>query len=277
MRSRQGRTPDRDGPLLASPDVPIYIEELFSLTGRVALVTGGSSGIGYAMAEALGRAGAAVVLVARRERELAEAAARLDGHGVRAATISADLGDRAAIARVCEQADGFFGGIDILVNDAANNIRRPMADLTAGDYDQTIAVNLTAPFLLGQHFGPRMAARGWGRIINIGSQQSISAFGDSGVYGAAKAAVCGLTRSQAEAWSGRGVTANTIVPGFVLTPLTAPAQAVPGRVEAMAARSMTGRNGVPGDFHGVAVFLASDAASYVTGQAICVDGGFSVH
>jgi gluconate 5-dehydrogenase len=257
--------------------MPIYTEELFSLTGRVALVTGGSSGIGYAVAEALGRAGAAVVLVARRRKELAEAVGRLEGHGVRAAAISADLGDRADVARVCEEAEDFFGEIDILVNDAANNIRRPMAELTVDDYDQTIAVNLTAPFLLGQHFGPRMAARGRGRIINIGSQQSISAFGDSGVYGAAKAAVCGLTRSQAEAWSAHGVTSNTIIPGFVLTPLTAPAQAVPGRVEQLAARSMTGRNGVPDDFRGVAVFLASDASSYVTGQAICVDGGFSVH
>ncbi|WP_030508107.1 SDR family NAD(P)-dependent oxidoreductase [Microbispora rosea] len=257
--------------------MPTYIEELFSLTGRVALVTGGSSGIGYAIAEALGRAGAAVVLVARRRRELAEAVGGLEDHGVRAAAISADLGDRADVARVCEEAGDVFGEIDILVNDAANNIRRPMAELTADDYDQTIAVNLTAPFLLGQHFGPRMAARGRGRIINIGSQQSISAFGDSGVYGAAKAAVCGLTRSQAEAWSAHGVTSNTIIPGFVLTPLTAPAQAVPGRVEHMATRSMTGRNGVPGDFRGVAVFLASDASSYVTGQTLCVDGGFSVH
>ncbi|MEU7694441.1 SDR family oxidoreductase [Microbispora hainanensis] len=257
--------------------MPTYIEELFSLTGRVALVTGGSSGIGYAIAEALGRAGAAVVLVARRQKELTEAVDRLHGLGVRAAAISADLGDRAGVARVCEEAGGFFGEIDILVNDAANNIRKPMAELTPGDYDQTIAVNLTAPFLLGQHFGPRMAARGRGRIINIGSQQSISAFGDSGVYGTAKAGICGLTRSQAEAWSARGVTSNTLIPGFILTPLTAPAQAVPGRVEQMAARTMTGRNGVPDDFRGVAVFLASDSSSYVTGQAICVDGGFSVH
>lgn len=257
--------------------MPTYIEELFSLTGRVALVTGGSSGIGYAIAEALGRAGASVVLVARRQKELAEAVDRLQGHGVRAAAISADLGDRADIARVCEEADGFFGEIDILVNDAANNIRKPMAELTADDYDQTIAVNLTAPFLLGQHFGPCMAARGRGRIINIGSQQSISAFGDSGVYGTAKAGICGLTRSQAEAWSAHGVTSNTLIPGFILTPLTAPAQAVPGRVEQMAARTMTGRNGAPDDFRGVAVFLASDSSSYVTGQAICVDGGFSVH
>ncbi|MEW9529510.1 SDR family NAD(P)-dependent oxidoreductase [Microbispora sp. NPDC049125] len=254
-----------------------YIEELFSLTGRVALITGGSSGIGYAIAEALGRSGAAVVLVARREKELARAVHTLEAHGVRAAAVSADLGDRAAVARVCAEAAGFFGEIDILVNDAANNIRRPMEQLTPGDYDETIAVNLTAPFLLGQHFGPRMASNGWGRIINIGSQQSISAFGDSGVYGAAKAAICGLTRSQAEAWSKAGVTSNTIIPGFVLTPLTEPAQAVPGRVEALAARSMTGRNGIPADFAGAAVFLAGDASAYVTGQAICVDGGFSVH
>ncbi|WP_067169923.1 SDR family NAD(P)-dependent oxidoreductase [Microtetraspora niveoalba] len=254
-----------------------YVGELFSLHGRTALVTGGSSGIGQAIATALGRAGAAVVIVARRPAELAAAVRTLQEQGVRAAAVSADLGDRADVARVCAEAPRHFGDIDILVNDAANNIRRPMGDLTTDDYDRTIAVNLTAPYLLGQHFGPRMAARGHGRIINIGSQQSISAFGDSGAYGVSKAAVCGLTRSQAEAWSAHGVTSNTIIPGFVLTPLTAPAQAVPGRVEALAARSMTGRNGVPDDFAGIAVFLAGDASAYVTGQAICVDGGFSVH
>lgn len=255
----------------------MYLDELFSLSGRVALVTGGSSGIGYGMAQALGRAGADVVIVARREVELAKAVQNLESHGMRAGAISADLGDRTAVARICDEAPGFFGDVDILVNDAANNIRKPMADLTVDDYDETIAVNLTAPYLLGQHFGPRMAARGWGRIINVGSQQSISAFGDSGAYGAAKAAICGLTRSQAEAWSRRGVTSNAIIPGFVLTPLTEPAQAVPGRVEELAARSMTGRNGTPGDFASAAVFLAGDAAAYVTGQTICVDGGFSVH
>jgi gluconate 5-dehydrogenase len=236
-------------------------------------VTGGSSGIGYVIAEALGRAGADVVIVARRQAELDRAVERLGGHGVRAASISADLGDRQAVERVCAAA----GRIDILVNDAANNIRKPMAELTTDDYEQTIAVNLTAPYLLGQHFGPRMAERGWGRIINIGSQQSVSAFGDSGVYGAAKAALGGLTRSQAEAWSPRGVCVNTIIPGFVLTPLTEPAQAVPGRVEQLAARHMTGRNGLPEDFAGAAVFLASDACAFVTGQMLFVDGGFFVH
>ncbi|MEV7013185.1 SDR family oxidoreductase [Streptosporangium sp. NPDC051022] len=254
-----------------------YLDSLFALTGRVALVTGGSSGIGYAIAEALGRAGASVVIVARREPELARAVQGLRSHGVRAASVSADLGDRADVTRVCEEAPTFFGDVDILVNDAANNIRLPMERLTSDDYERTMAVNITAPYLLGQHFGPRMAERGWGRIINIGSQQSISAFGDSGAYGVSKAAIAGLSRSQAEAWSARGVCSNTVVPGFVLTPLTEPAQAVPGRVEALAARSMTGRNGVPEDFAGVAVLLASQACAYLTGQTVCVDGGFSVH
>lgn len=253
-----------------------YLSELFSLANRVALVTGGSSGIGYGIAEALGRAGAAVVLVARRPGPLAEAAERLREHGVRAAAISADLGDQDALTRVTAEAAGHFGEIDILVNDAANNIRRPMAELTPADYEQTIAVNLTAPYLLGQHFGPRMAARGWGRIINIGSQQALRAFGDSGVYGVAKAALCGLSRSQAEAWTRYGVTSNALIPGFVLTPLTEAAQAIPGRVEAMAARTMTGRNSLPADFAGAAVLLASPASAAITGQAICVDGGFSV-
>ncbi|MEV0162446.1 gluconate 5-dehydrogenase [Nonomuraea fuscirosea] len=250
-----------------------YLRELFSLHGRRALVTGGSSGIGYAIAEAIGRAGAEVVVVARRQAELDQAVARLRDHGVTASAISADLGDRAAVQRVCESA----GDIDILVNDAGNNIRKPMAELTVDDYERTIAVNLTAPYLLGQHFGPRMAERGWGRIMNVGSQQSISAFGDSGVYGASKAALAGLTRSQAEAWSARGVCVNTIMPGFVLTPLTEPAQAIPGRVEVMAARHMAGRNGTPEDFAGAAVFLAGDASAFVTGQLLFVDGGFSVH
>ena len=251
----------------------MYLDDLFALDGRRALVTGASSGIGYAMAEAIGRAGAEIVLVARRLPPLQAAAARMESLGVKTSFIAADLGRRADIERICESA----GDIDILVNDAANNIRKPMAQLTDDDYTETIAVNLTAPYLLGQHHGPRMAARGWGRIINVGSQQTISAFGDSGVYGAAKAALAGLTRSQAEAWSPHGVCVNTIVPGFVLTPLTEPAQSIPGRIEAMAARHMVGRNGLPADFAGAAVFLSGDASAFVTGQILYVDGGFSTH
>lgn len=250
-----------------------YLRDLFSLDGRRALVTGGSSGIGHAMAEALGRAGAEVVVVARGRQGLAAAVDRLAAHGVKASWISADMGVRADVERVIAEA----GQIDILVNDAANNIRKPMGELSDADYEQTIAVNLTAPYLLGQHYGPLMAGRGWGRIINVGSQQTISAFGDSGAYGVSKAAIGGLTRSQAEAWSPHGVCVNTIIPGFILTPLTEPAQSIPGRVELMASRHMVGRNGLPTDFAGAAIFLSSPAAAFVTGQTLYVDGGFSTH
>jgi NAD(P)-dependent dehydrogenase (short-subunit alcohol dehydrogenase family) len=138
-----------------------------------------------------------------------------------------------------------------------------------------MAVNLTAPFLLGQWFGPPMAERGWGRIINIASQQAVRAFGHSGGYGASKGGLVSLTRSQSEAWAARGVCCNAVSPGFVITPLTREAASDPGRAAALAARTMIGRNGEAGDFEGIAVFLASRASDYVTGQVIFVDGGFS--
>ena len=194
---------------------------------------------------------------------------------MRAAHVAADLSDRGALARAAADAAAAFGEPDIVVNAAGVNLRPPLAALTQQDWDLTMGVNLTAPFLLGQRFGPSMARRGYGRIINVGSQQSIRAFGNSGAYGVSKAGVIALTRSQAEAWSTDGVCCNAIVPGFVRTPMTEPVFADPGRSAALAARTMMGRNGLAGDFRGVAVFLASPAAGYVTGQAIFVDGGFS--
>jgi gluconate 5-dehydrogenase len=254
-----------------------YLESLFSLSGRVALVTGGSSGIGFAIAEALGRAGASVVLAARTASNLERAARTLEERGVAAGSIRADLSRRRDVDRLCGAAGEPFGPVDILVNCAGVNLRPPMSQLTDAEWEQTIAVNLTAPFRLGQHFAPRMAARGWGRIINVGSQQSERAFGNSGAYGISKAGIAGLTRSQAEAWSQHGVCAMTLMPGFVVTPMTAPTVAVPGREKALAERSMVKRNGVPADFAGAAVFLASPGAAYVTGTTLHVDGGFSVH
>ncbi|BCB81262.1 SDR family oxidoreductase [Phytohabitans flavus] len=253
-----------------------YLESLFSLAGRVALVTGGSSGIGRAIAEALGRAGANVVLVARREAPLAAAVAELGTVGVEAAAVAADLSDRAALREAAEAAVKWYGEPDILVNSAAINRRPHLSELTEDDWDATITANLDAPFLLGQRFGPAMAERGWGRIINIASQQSVRAYGNSGAYGAAKAGLAGLTRSQAEAWSRHGVTSNAIAPGIVRTPLTAELFADPARVATAAGRTMVGRNGELDDFAGVAVFVASESSAYVTGQMLFVDGGFSV-
>nr|WP_221376940.1 SDR family oxidoreductase [Actinoplanes polyasparticus] len=248
-----------------------YLESVFGLTGRTAMVTGGSSGIGRAMAVALGRAGARIVLVARRSEPMAEVIDELRGFGAEGQAISADLADRAAVARVVSSVEA----PDILVNSAAVNRRPPLSELTEDDWDVTMAANLTAPFLLGQAFGPRMAERGWGRIINVVSQQAFRAYGNSGAYGASKAGLVGLTRSQAEAWSAQGVCCNAIAPGVVRTPLTEPVFADPAIVAKHAARTMIGRNGVPADFGACAVFLAGDAAVAVTGQTLFVDGGYS--
>ncbi|GHD39497.1 SDR family NAD(P)-dependent oxidoreductase [Streptomyces galbus] len=254
-----------------------YLSELFSLDGRVALVTGGSSGIGRGVAEALARAGARVVIVARREAELAKTVAELEALGARAAWVSADLGTRAGVRAAAEEAVGAFGEPDILVNSAGVNLRPPMGEVGDDVWDTTLAVNLEAPFLLGERFGPGMAERGFGRIIHISSQQAHRAFVQSGVYGVSKGGLESLARSQAEAWSPYGVTSNTLVPGFVMTPLNARLSADPERVAALAARTMVGRNGLAEDFAGAAVFLASRASAYVTGQSLFVDGGLSVH
>jgi gluconate 5-dehydrogenase len=254
-----------------------YLSELFSLEGRVAVVTGGSSGIGKAIAGALAHAGARVVVVARSEQALSATIDELTGQGREAAWVSADLSTREHVKAAAEQAVRIFGEPDILVNSAGINLRPPMGDIDEAVWDRTMAVNLEAPFLLGQRFGPGMAERGFGRIIHVTSQQAHRAFVQSGAYGVSKGALESLARSQAEAWSPHGVTANTLVPGFVMTPLNQRLASDPEKVATLAARTMIGRNGLAEDFAGAAVFLASRASAYITGQAIFVDGGLSVH
>jgi gluconate 5-dehydrogenase len=242
----------------------------------MAVVTGGSSGIGAAMATALGRAGADVVLVARSAERLAAAAASLrEVSAGRVGYVPADLSDRREVERAATAVCEPFGEPDILVNCAGINLRPPMAGLSVSDWDLTMEVNLTAPFLLGQRFGPSMAARGWGRIINVTSQQASKAFANSGGYGASKGGLESLTRAQSEAWACRGVCCTCVCPGFVITPLTAQAASDASLVTALADRTMARRNGLPGDFEGAAVFLASRASDYVTGTTLYVDGGFS--
>lgn len=242
-----------------------YLADMFGLAGRTAVVTGGSSGIGRDIALALESAGATVAVVARR----ATPPVAIPHY------FSADLGDRSAVASVIDRIRDAHGDPDILVNSAGINRRPPMDSLTLDDWDATLAANLTAPFLLGQAFGPRMAARGWGRIINVVSQQAFRAYGNSGAYGASKGGLVALTRSQAEAWSRHGVCCNAIAPGVVHTPLTEAVFADEAKVAAHAARTMIGRNGVPEDFGACAIFLASAACAAVTGQTLFVDGGYS--
>lgn len=248
------------------------LDRLFALDGRVAFVTGGSSGIGLAIAEALGRQGARAILVGRNEARLRDAVASLAERGIEARSVAADLAGRDGPKRAVA---ALAWTPDILVNAAGMNLRKPFAEVSPEDFDLHMALHLRAPFLLTQLLAPSMAARGWGRILNIASLQSTRAFPDSAPYGAAKGGVVQLTRAIAEAWSARGVTCNAIAPGFFPTALTASVFADPERAARNAAQTAIGRNGTLPDLWGAAVFLASDASAYITGQTLHVDGGFT--
>ncbi len=248
---------------------------LFDLGGRHAVVTGGNSGIGEAMARALGLAGARVLLVARREGELAAAAARLAADGIDAQCLAADLTQAGTLNAVAQAAQRRLGQVDILVNAAGVNLRQPFAQVTPESWQAQIALHLSAPFFLTQALAPAMAARGWGRIINIASLQSFRAFANSAPYGAAKGGVVQLTRAIAQEWSARGVTCNAIGPGFFPTPLTAAVFDDAELAARHAAQTCAGRNGRLEDLHGATVFLASEASAYVSGQTLMVDGGYT--
>lgn len=252
-----------------------WLTAWFSLAGRRAVVTGGNAGIGEAMATALGRAGASVLLVARREDALAAASRRLQGEGVVVDTLAADLGSTATLPAVGQAILKRAGRVDILVNAAGINLRQPYADVTPEAWDRQIALHLAAPFFLTQALAPGMAERGWGRIINIASLQSTRAFANGAPYGAGKGGVLQLTRAIAQAWSSRGITCNAIGPGFFPTDLTAPVFADPQLAAMHASRTAIGRNGELPDLHGATVFLASPASGYVTGQTLMVDGGYT--
>nr|WP_310616825.1 SDR family oxidoreductase [Pantoea cypripedii] len=241
---------------------------LFDLQGKTALVTGGGSGIGAAMAEALAAAGAAVILAARREAQLAEVAQRLGGS---ARYLCADITRQAELSALAADC----GAVDILVNAAGVNLRQPFEEVSESAWDQQLALHLKAPFFLTQALAPGMAQRGWGRIINIASLQSSRAFDNSAPYGAGKGGIVQLTRAIAQRWGRQGITCNAIGPGFFPTALTGPVFADDALRERHAAHTCLGRNGEMADLHGVTLFLASNASAYITGQTLMVDGGYS--
>jgi gluconate 5-dehydrogenase len=216
-----------------------------------------------------------VVLVARREPELAAAEGAIKTAGGRAAHIACDLANREALFACAARAPEFFGAPDIVVNAAGINVRKPIDEITEADWDAVLRINLDASFFLPQRLVPAMIAKGWGRIVNIASLQSARAFPNTAPYGASKGGIAQLTRAQAEAWSRHGVCVNAIGPGFFATPLTAAVAGDPQRWNAMAAKTFAGRNGVLDDLRGAAIFLASRASDYVTGQLLFVDGGFT--
>lgn len=248
------------------------MSDLFDLTGRVACVTGASSGLGKRAAQCLAGAGANVVVVARREAPLR---ALGDEIGNAAAVVVADIADRSAIESTAEAIAVPFGAPDILVQAAGVNAREAADDVTADGWDRTLAINLSAPFFLAQSLVAAMKARRWGRIVNFASLQSFRAFPGGIAYGASKGAVAQMTRAMAEAWSPHGINANALAPGFIHTELTAAVFADEARAARNAAQTCVGRNGEPADLDGPLLFLASNASDYVTGQILAVDGGFT--
>ncbi len=252
----------------------LAIGQLFGLKGRTALVTGGNSGIGEAMAFALGAAGAKLILMARRTDALEGSAQRLRAQGMQVQTVSCDLSDIEATIAGAAQALS-LSPIDILVNAAGVNTREPFDKVSPQSWQTQINLHLSAPFFLTQALAPHMKARGWGRIINIASLQSYRAFGNSAPYGAGKGGVLQLTRAIAQEWSAHGITCNAIGPGFFPTALTAAVFANPELADKNAAQTCIGRNGTLEDLHGATVFLASNASAYITGQTLMVDGGFT--
>lgn len=245
---------------------------LFDLSGRVACVTGASSGLGQRAADVLVGAGAKVVGVARREAPLAEWAGRFGGA---AAYVVGDVAEREGLPGLVAELSAPFGAPDIVVHAAGVNTREAADDVTAQGWDATLALNLSAPFFLSQALVPAMKAKGWGRIVNFASLQTTRAFPGGIAYGATKGGIAQLTRAMAEAWSGHGITANAIGPGFFPTELTQAVFGDAARAARNAAQTCIGRNGRLEDIDGPVLFLCSDASAYVTGQVLMVDGGFT--
>lgn len=244
----------------------------FDISGRVAVVTGASGGIGRAIASAFAEAGAQVVGVARRAESLDGWRSETPG---RTAAVAADISGPEAATAVAPALVEPFGPPDILVNAAGLNTREPADAVTAEGWRATIDINLATPFFLAQALVGAMKTKGWGRIINIASLQSERAFPGGLSYGASKGGITQLTRAMAEAWSRDGVTANAIAPGFFPTELTARVFGDPARAARNAAQTCIGRNGALEDLIGPALFFASPASDYVTGQVLFVDGGFT--
>jgi NAD(P)-dependent dehydrogenase (short-subunit alcohol dehydrogenase family) len=240
---------------------------LFDLRGKRALVTGGNSGIGAAMASALGLAGARVVLVARREAELQAAAQQLRAEGIEADTLSADLADVAALRAAAQAA----GDIDILVNAAGINLRQPFAEVTPEAWQTQLALHLGAPFFLTQALAPGMAARGWGRIVNIASVAGKEGNPNAPAYSASKAGVIGLTKSLGKELAATNIRVNAVAPAAIDTEMLA--QVTPEFRAMVIAKIPMGRLGRAGEVADIVNWLASAECSFCTGAVFDVSGG----
>ena len=244
------------------------IYDLFSVEGKRALVTGGSAGLGRAMAEALVAGGAAVAVVGRTGRvfEVAET--------LEAIPIQADLSDRAQAQGLIEQAVAVLGGLDVLVNGAGTQRRHRAEDFPLDDWDHVLAVNLDAVWIVAQQAGRVMLSSGGGKIVNVASAQSFLGGVTIPAYAASKGGVAQLTKALSNDWASRGINVNAIAPGYMATEMTAGLIGNPEREPMILSRIPAGRWGRPDDLQGVTLFLSSAASDYVHGAIIAVDGGF---
>jgi 2-dehydro-3-deoxy-D-gluconate 5-dehydrogenase len=250
---------------------------LFDLTGKVAIVTGGNGGIGLGMAQGLAQAGARIAVVGRNAEKSAAAAEQLaDEAKVETLVVTADLAQADQVERVAAEVLDRFGRIDILFNNAGINIRKPPHELSLEDWHTVLDVNLTSAFLLSKAVYPAMKRAGGGKIINIGSMTSIFGSSFAPAYATSKGGIVQLTKSMALAWAPDHIQVNAILPGWFDTELTEKArQEIPGLHERVLARIAHGRWAKPADMAGTAVWLASPASDYVTGIIVPVDGGYT--
>jgi 2-deoxy-D-gluconate 3-dehydrogenase len=251
--------------------------QLFDLSGRVALVTGGNGGIGLGMAKGFAEAGAAVMLAARRAEKAEPAIAGLKALGTEAAFVAVDVADEASCRAMVEATVARFGRLDILVNNAGMAIRKRPEAYTAAEWHAVIETNLSGAFFCCHAAYPALKRSARGKIINIGSMMSIFGAPFAPAYAASKGGIVQLTKALATAWAADNIQVNAVLPGWIDTELTRQARReVEGLHDRVLARTPAQRWGVPADFAGIAVFLAAPASDFVTGTAIAVDGGYSV-
>ena len=249
---------------------------LFDLTGRVAIVTGGNGGIGLGIAEGLASAGASIVVAARNATKNAQAVKKLQGLGAKAIAVELDVTNEAACKALVKSCVDQFGRLDILINNAGINIRKQPQLYTLDEWKQVMDTNLSSAFLCSQAAYPAMLKSGGGKIINTGSMTSIFGAGFAAPYSASKGGIVQLTKALAVAWAKDNIQVNAILPGWIDTDLTKQARVeVEGLHERVLARTPAGRWGKPEDHAGIAVFLASAASDFITGTAIPVDGGYA--